>query len=308
MEWVDRLNEVIGYIEDHLDGEISNEVIRNIALCSVGPFQRTFSLMTGITLSEYIRRRRLTNAAFELQSTDCKVIDVAAKYGYESPDAFCVAFRKMHGIAPAAARQPNIKLKSYPRLSFTLTIKGDAAMNYRVVHRDGFRVTGRVVTSSLENNITGQFWDQCKADGTVAKLIEIGANSCTLGVCFGYDDEGFNDYMVGVEIDRDQVETDRDGVEISRDRVETRRDQIETDRDQVDDMKTVEIPESSWLVFESIGPVAPTLGNTWGRIYGEFLPQSVYRQASLPTIEKYFGGDVDADDYRVEIWIPIARE
>lgn len=280
MEWIDRLNEVISYIEEHLDGEISNGVIGKIVACPVGSFQRTFSLITGITLSEYIRRRKLTKAAFELQSTDCKVIDIAVKYGYESSDAFCVAFKKMHGISPVTARQQNIKLKSYPCLAFTLTIKGDEEMNYRVVEKDSFKAAGKVVTSSLENNIIPQFWDQCKKDGTIERLHEIGVNFYTLGMCFGYNDEGINDYMIG----------------------------IETNSDCTEGMKTVVVPKATWLVFESVGPVNPTLGNTWGRIYGEFLPQSIYKQAALPTMERYFSNDVDADDYYVEIWIPVVKE
>lgn len=280
MDWIGRLNEVIRYIEEHLDGEISNQEIGRIALCPVGSFQRIFSLMTGITLSEYIRRRRLTTAAFELRSTDCRVIDLAVKFGYESSDAFCVAFKKMHGIAPMTARQQNARLKSYPRLSFTLTIKGDVEMNYRVVERAGFRAAGKIVTSSLEDDKTPQFWDVCKKDGTLDRLLEIGVDACTLGMCFGYNDEGINDYMVG----------------------------IETTRDCPEGMKTVEVPASTWLVFESIGPINPTLQNTWTRIYGEFLPQSTYKQASLPTMERYFGGNVGADNYRVEIWIPVVKE
>lgn len=277
MEWIERLNSVIDYIEEHLDTEIRNDEIGRIVLCPVGPFLRTFSLLTGITLSEYIRRRKLTMAAFELQSTDCKVIDLAVKYGYESSDAFCVAFKKMHGIPPANARQQNIKLKSFPRLSFTLTIKGDTEMNYRVVERESFRVAGKVVTSSLENNVIPQFWDQCKRDGTIEKLLEVGIDTSTYGMCFGYNEEGFNDYMVG----------------------------IETVKEDAAGLKTVTVPRSTWLVFESAGPINPTLGNTWSRIYGEFLPQSIYKQSSLPTIEKYFSDDVNSGDYLVEIWIPV---
>lgn len=280
MDWIERLNEVMSYIEDNLDGEIDNEVIRKIVLCPVGSFLRTFSLMTGITLAEYIRRRKLTKAAFELQYTGAKVMDLAVKYGYESSDAFCVAFKRMHGIAPATAKQQNIKLKSYPPLSFTLTIKGESEINYRVVEKDSFIATGRIVTSSLENNLTPQFWDQCKKDGSIDKLYEVGINKFTLGICFGYNDEGINDYMVGIETKHDFTET----------------------------MKTVEIPKSTWLVFESVGPVNPTLGNTWSRIYGEFLPQSIYRVAPLPTFEKYFSSDINADNYYVEIWIPVVKD
>jgi AraC family transcriptional regulator len=207
-------------------------------------------------------------------------MDLAVKYGYESSDAFCVAFKRMHGIAPVTAKQQNIKLKSYPQLSFTLTIKGEVEMNYRVVEKDAFKATGRIVTSSLENNITPQFWDKCKKDGTIDKLYEVGINKCTLGICFGYNDEGINDYMVG----------------------------IETKHDFTENMKTVEIPKSAWLVFESVGPVNPTLGNTWTRIYGEFLPQSIYKQAPLPTFEKYFTNDINVDNYYMEIWIPVVKD
>ncbi len=278
MDWINRLNEAISYIEGNLYNEISTDEISKIVVCPIGAFQRTFSLMTGITLNEYIRRRKLTKAAFELQSTDCKVIDVAYKYGYTSSDAFCVAFKKMHGVAPITAKHQNTTLKSYPKLSFTLKIKGDIEMNYRIVERDDFKVVGKTVTSTLEENKVPQFWDKCKKDGTVEKLIEIGKDSTTLGLCYGYNDENMNDYMVGVE----------------------------TQHNPIEDTKEVKISKSKWLVFESVGPINPTLGNTWGRIYGEFLPQSVYKQSNkLPTIEKYFGGEVNSDNYRVEIWIPI---
>lgn len=280
MEWIERLNSVISYIEEHLDDDIVSEEIGRIVLCPVGAFLRTFSLLTGITLSEYIRRRKLTMAAFELQSTDSKVIDLAVKYGYESADAFCVAFKKMHGIPPASARQQNIKLKSFPRLSFTLTIKGDAEMNYRVVERESFKVVGKIVTSSLEDNVIPEFWNTCKKDGTIDRLVEVGVDSNTYGMCFGFNDQGYNDYMVG----------------------------IETVCENAGDLKSVTVPEATWLVFESVGPINPTLSNTWARIYGEFLPQSIYKQSALPTIEKYFSNDVNSEDYLVEIWIPVVKE
>lgn len=279
MEWIGRFNQVINYIEEHLADEISNEEIRKIVACPFGSFQRTFSLMAGITLSEYIRRRKMTMAAFELQSSSSKVIDIAVKYGYESGDAFSVAFKRMHGIAPIAARQQNVKIMSYPRLSFTLTIKGDVAMNYRVIEKDAFKAVGKIVTSSLDNNLTPQFWDECKKDGTVERLLGMSVNSTTLGICFGYNDEGVNNYMVGAE----------------------------TNRDDTEGMETVIIPKSTWLVFESVGPISPTLENVWKRIYGEFLPQSIYKQADTPTMEVYCRSDTWADDYYCEVWIPVEK-
>ncbi len=152
-------------------------------------------------------------------------------------------------------------------------------MNYRIVERESFRVAGKVVTSSLENNVIPQFWDECKKDGTLERLLEVGVDTSTYGMCFGYNEEGINDYMVGTE----------------------------TVKDAAVDLKTVTVPKSAWLVFESVGPINPALGNTWTRIYGEFLPQSIYKQSLLPTIEKYFSNDVNAEDYLVEIWIPVLQ-
>jgi len=120
MNWLDRLNETMDYIEDNLRGEISYGHAARIAQCSTYHFQRMFSYVAGATLSEYIRRRRLTLAALELQNGG-KVLDVALRYGYESPTAFNRAFRSLHGIAPSAAQRPGATLKAYPRIGFHIT-------------------------------------------------------------------------------------------------------------------------------------------------------------------------------------------
>jgi AraC family transcriptional regulator len=279
MDWIEQCNEVIRYVEDHLDEDISNEELKKIAACSLGSFHRAFSLLSGITLSEYVRRRKMTLAAFELQSTDARVIDVAVKYGYETADAFGVAFKRFHGISPAAAKRKNIKINSCPRLSFALTVKGGEPMSYRVVEKGSFTALGKIVVSPPDDNRVPRFWEECKRDGTVARLREIGVCPCTLGLCFGYDDEGVNRYMVGVE----------------------------TLREHEEGMETVVIPASTWLVFESRGPVSPTLGNVWARIYGEFMPQSIYRQTDTPTLEVFCRDDTWADDYYCEVWIPVEK-
>ena len=105
MEWLKRLGAAIDYIEENLDKEISYDEAAHIACCSTYYFQRIFSYVSGVSLSEYIRRRKMTQAAFELQRTDNKVIDVAHKYGYSSPTSFNRAFQSVHGIAPIAAKQ-----------------------------------------------------------------------------------------------------------------------------------------------------------------------------------------------------------
>ena len=139
MDWLDRMNRAMDYMETHLADEISYEEIARKACCSSYHFQRMFPFITGVPLSEYIRRRRLTLAAFDLQTAGCKVIDVALKYGYESPESFTRAFKSLHGISPAAARRVGASLKAYPRMAFQLSIKGDIEMKYRIETRESLR-------------------------------------------------------------------------------------------------------------------------------------------------------------------------
>ena len=135
------MNKAIDYIEANLADEISYDMAAQIACCSTYHFQRMFSFITNIPLSEYIRRRRLTLAAFELQN-GTKVIDAALKYGYDAPEAFSRAFKNLHGITPSLANNKGVKLKSYPRITFHISIKGDKEMNYKIEKKPAFTVFG----------------------------------------------------------------------------------------------------------------------------------------------------------------------
>lgn len=132
MDWLDRFNAAIDYIENNLDGEIDYASLARAAWCSEFHFSRMFSSITGISLSEYIRRRRLTKAAFDIRTSNDRIIDIALKYGYDSSDAFTRAFKKLYGVTPQAARESGVQLKAFPRISFQITIKGDAEMEYRM--------------------------------------------------------------------------------------------------------------------------------------------------------------------------------
>lgn len=125
MDALSSMNNALGYIEENLTGDIDYSEISRIAHCSEYHFKRMFSFLSGISLSEYIRRRRLTLAALDLRDSNIRVIDVAVKYGYRSADSFSRAFYSMYGILPSEARSENIQLKAYPRMTFQLSIKGD---------------------------------------------------------------------------------------------------------------------------------------------------------------------------------------
>ncbi|MHC1747103.1 MAG: helix-turn-helix domain-containing protein [Cellulosilyticaceae bacterium] len=138
MTWLERMNSAMDYIERNLTGTIDYTQLAQIACCSVYHFQRMFSFISGVALSEYIRRRRLTMAAIELQNKNTKIIDIALKYGYESPEAFSRAFKNMHSVTPTLARNTGITLKAYPQMTFHLSIKGGFEMNYRIEEKEAF--------------------------------------------------------------------------------------------------------------------------------------------------------------------------
>lgn len=274
MNWVDTLNSLIEYVENNLDDEISSRKVELITGCQYSLFLRMFSYIADVSLHDYIRRRKLSIAAAELQTSSIKVVDLAVKYGYESADAFTTAFKKQHGVTPSQARNRNIKLSSYPRLTFSMNIVGGTAMNYKLVDKCEQKVIG------VYGDVNKGLWDQVKKDGTLMELEGFNSNVISLGLCFGYDEQGNNKYMVAVDAPED--------CEIK------------------DKYVSYVVPATSWLVFESVGPVYPTLQDTWKRIYGEFLLSSNFKQnPDIPTIEKYFSNDTDSADYKVEVWIPI---
>ncbi len=274
MDWVNRMNQAIDYVENNLNQEIDYEEISRIMGCPFSVFQRSFTQITGISLSEYVRNRKLTCAAYDLQNTNYKIIDIAMKYGYESSDAFSVAFKRMHGVMPAVARKSGAKLAFYCRLTFALTIKGVYKMDYQKVERETFKVIGvRRITP-----YGGGTWAVVKSDGSGKAMEELSGHFCDLGLCFGFGEDGSNDYMCG----------------------------IEWEKEDVPGFESYVYPAATWLLFEAEGNLSENvLYNTWQRINNEFLPQSKYKKSSLPTIEKYVKWDETADICRVEIQIPV---
>ena len=175
MTWYERMNKAIDYIEENLCSDIDfNEISKVMCQSSVN-FQRTFSIVADISVFEYIRRRRLTLAAFDMQNSNDRVIDIALKYGYESPEAFTRAFKETHGVSPSNARKQGLPLKAYPRITFLLSIKGDAAMEYRIENKEAFAVYGIEGVFTLgdeKHDDIPAFWQECMEDGRFGKLIE----------------------------------------------------------------------------------------------------------------------------------------
>lgn len=285
MDWLGRMNEAINYIEKNLTNEINHTEVAKVACCSMHHFQRMFSFIAEVPLSEYIRRRRMTLAAFELQTTNVKVLDVSLKYGYESPEAFTRAFQILHGVTPTAARKTGIQLKAYPRMTFTISMKGDIGMNYRIERPGAFSAIGfkeRVNTKEAFNVIPG-LWEKAKQNGQMDKLIEIlWANPPMnprgiLGICangdFGNNEE-FDYYCA-----------------------------VLSEHEPAADMETLNFAESTWAVFE----VTPELDiqGIWKRLYTEWIPTSGYDLANLPGIECYCP---PGHHPTAEIWIAVEKK
>ena len=152
MDWLKGMNEVIDFIESNLTEPIQYETLAKMVACSAYEFSRVFSFMTGVTISEYIRRRRLSNAVFDIQKGDAKIIDIALKYCYESPSTFTRAFKEMHGVTPLAARKSGTPLVMYPRMSFALTIMGAGELRYRIEKKDEFELMGLSQLVDVDDN------------------------------------------------------------------------------------------------------------------------------------------------------------
>ena len=142
MDSLRAMNTALAYLEKHLTENIDYGEVSKIACCSEYHFKRMFSFLSGIGISEYVRRRRLTLAAFDLKETNLRILDIAVKYGYDSADSFSRAFHSMHGILPSEARNENTPLKAYPRMTFQLSVKGGCEMNYRIVEKGPFKLAG----------------------------------------------------------------------------------------------------------------------------------------------------------------------
>lgn len=280
MEWIERLNESILYIEEHLTDEIDYEQLGRIACCSAYHYQRMFTYMAGVTLSEYIRRRKMSLAAVDLQGRDAKVIDIAEKYGYHSPTAFNRAFQGICGIAPSALKTEGVSVKTYPPITFKIIVKGAEEMNYRIETKDAFRIVGvsAPLHKKLEENFTivPKMWETAAVNGTIPKLAEMMDTPVKglLGVSICNDEEDWRYFIA--------VASTKEG----------------------DGFDEYTVPASTWAVFPGSG-TNQSVQELEQSIVTEWLPTSGYEYADAPDIEVYLNPDPQNAQY--EVWIPVRR-
>lgn len=285
MEWLENLSEAIQYIENHLDEEISYEEAARIACCSTYYFQRMFSYVAGIPLSEYIRRRRMTQAAFELNQGSCKVLDVALKYGYTSPTSFHRAFQSVHGITPAAAKKLGAPLHAYPAISFSIQITGGSAMPYHLREHKPFRIVG--IRIPLQENMEENqrripmFWQEILQGSQFTDLCALAdlAEKSIMGISV-YEDPAHIYYYIGVESTQEVPEG----------------------------MFELHLPSALWAVFVNEGRMKEDVQEVFRRFYTEWLPFSGYEYARIPDLEVYPIYKDKPLNGHSEVWIGIRKK
>lgn len=289
MDWISKLNESINYIEENLTGEISYEAISKIAGCSVYNFQRMFSYIADKSLSEYIRNRRLTMAAFELLNNNERIIDISLKYGYESQDAFTRAFKNFHGVLPSKVRNETVQLKSCPKISFQIKIKGENHMDYRIEQWPEFKVMG--ISQKLKTEkafeVIPKLWEDAWKDGTMQKFLDHFPNyrpSGFLGIAQGgeWGESEDMEYIIAVTNYVDTAKYEYMPV--------------------IEGMKEFTYPAATWAVFKANGELPESIQNVYKQFYSEWLPNSGYELDNLPVIECYM------QENQQEVWIAVAKK
>jgi AraC family transcriptional regulator len=287
MDWHEKMNAAIDYIEKNLPGNIDIREAALLARCSEYHFRRMFSFTAGVPVSEYIRKRRMTLAALELLESEAEFNPIARKYGYTSPDAFTRAFRSLHGINPSRLKENRHSLKAWPRMTFYLTIKGGIEMEYRLEDKPSFRIAGikKRVPIQFEgiNPAIEEMWKNL--DGHKIHELEQLSNMEPAGIIHAsanfeegrMEEKGKVDHYIGVA----------------------------TTREAGNDWEYLEVPEVKWAVFNVSGPFPKALQDTWGRIYSEWFPSVNFELTEGPEILRIRDEFISKEEVTCEIWIPV---
>ncbi|KYG29450.1 AraC family transcriptional regulator [Alkalihalobacillus trypoxylicola] len=270
MDILKKLNEAIHYIEEHLTDEIDPQELVKIFCFSEHHYKRMFSFITGLTIADYVRKRRLTLAAFDLIETDMRVLDVAIKYGYGSADSFSRAFQSLHNVPPSKVRENTVPLKAYPRMTFQISIKGDVEMDYKIIKKGSFTVVGkREYVADSGGAFEPNLWESLEQIELELKKLTPTAFPGILHVSISLENGGTDYYIAAATSDPCP-----------------------------EGMSELRIPAQTWAVFSVTGPLPEALLETWEKVYTDWFPTSDYELANAPEM---------IDSEQTEIWIPIKK-
>ncbi|NLD19872.1 MAG: AraC family transcriptional regulator [Clostridiales bacterium] len=282
MEWMESISQSIEYIEKNITKDVSVEDVARHINVSTFYFQKGFGMLCGLTVAEYIRNRRLALAGSELAAGGKKVIDVAMKYGYDSPDSFAKAFYRFHGFTPSMVQKGDVMLKSFAPLKIKVSLEGGYLMDYKITKKDAFTVLGASKRFKYEDakQEIPKFWQEHYANGN-------GKHVCG---------------MFGINIDESMGNEEFEYLIA---------DMYDPITDIPEGFVTKTIPAFTWAVFPCRGPMPVALQDVNTKIFSEWLPAlKDYEFAAGYCIEmydlpdKYPKGTQD-ENYYCEIWIPV---
>jgi len=294
MEWISQLQHAINFIESHLLENINYEDAAQSVHMSGYNFHRTFSLIAGMTANEYIRNRRLSLAAQELQATDISVLDAALKYGYDSPESFSKAFSRFHGVTPKQAKREGAPLRLFNPLAIKITLEGGTIMEYKTLKTKGQKFLALVrsfpneIINDENDRSISAFWDECIAAHALDALRKLRPEGKRdlYGLCSPkLDTQNQFEYGIGILLDE------------------------ETEESSMSSLPSIcrvwETEPAEYVVFSCLGEDGRCISDAWGRFYKEFLPQSGYVQTELTDFELYYE-KADRNQF-CELWIPVKR-
>ncbi|MGF6376544.1 AraC family transcriptional regulator [Clostridiales Family XIII bacterium PM5-7] len=285
MRWTECISGAIDFIEENITEEITIEDIANKMHISPFYFQKGFSMLCDFTVADYIRCRRLALAGSEIAASDDKIIDIAIKYGYDSPDSFTKAFYRFHGCTPSAVRKEGASIKSFAPLSIKFTLEGGYSMDYKIVEKNEFTVVGLAKTFKYDEAMSEvpKLWGEfhSSAQGTaICPMYGINADESMQGNEF--------EYLIA--------------------------DNYNAAADIPDGFVTKTIPKFTWAVFVCKGAMPQTMQEINKKIYSEWLPNCKdYEIAAGYCIEMYddpakFENGTQDENYYSELWIPVKKK
>jgi AraC family transcriptional regulator len=289
MDTLKQFNLAMEYIETHLTETIDFQLVAQLACCSEYHFRRMFASLAGLSLSDYIRRRRLSQAALELHKSDVRVVDLAARYGYGSSDAFSRAFQALHGITPSEARIAQVPLKTFPPMTFRLTLSGHRPIEYRIVEKAAFSIVGiheliPLLYQGMNPEVV-RMWERLsstdiEALDALSDIDPCGLIDAVVLPCLDAQLEGtLIDYYIGVATT-----------------------QTASSRWQV-----LPVSASTWGVFNVYGAFPQSLNDIWERVYSEWMVTAGYEVNTGPHMVWMQGEEMESSDFICELWIPITK-
>ena len=274
-----QFNQTMDYLEQQLTGEVDMKRFQQLSGYSYPLFSRIFSIMADMTLAEYLRNRRLSEAVTDLRESSDKIIDIAMKYGYESADSFSAAFKKFHGVTPSEVRNGK-PYRVFPRLQLSLKITGGKNMDIKIQKKSAFTVAG-VLLEAIDNSQCPSAWEQLYANHSFESLESMGSGQ-SFGLCSDVKEGEIINYMAAYDV-TDIAKAEALGLSIK------------------------EIPAAEYAIVPVKGAIPASIHNAWKYVLEVFFPETGYRHSGAPDFEVYTEGDMSSPDYQMELWIPVVK-